>query len=702
MLATVFLLVTSLAGFAVATRVVPWAPAIVRYPAGFFLALVFSSAGIYAIANGFATDSAQSLRIGLIVATLVGGLVLWIWGRRLTRDDFRMPTIDKVVTLIAFVFSWWIVNERLREQGGTPSVSGNAWSDFALHVGLSRSFSVGGNYGPTEYPFFSGEPIHYHFGFDFFAGALQKGGFSILGSFNLPGAIGFTSMLVITFALARLLFSPAEPVRWFRDRGVWSGAVAMVLLVTNQSLEWLRYIEKDGKGNLLTALDPDVLWKHNGYAATGPYSDDPIAIFNSLNPYLGQTHLITQVALVLLLAYLMIALVVRDGEGISKRVLFGLGVFYGVAFWQNGVVWIAGAVFFAGLIGVWAVTACWQRFRESAGQPKKDRRRAVRKQGFTWVWIGVAFALPALLLGAPAAIHLAGGGEGSGLNVHLGYLACNPTAASCHGGQLNPLSPADWWTWIGYWWVNEGAFFPLLILAFIVGSVRDRKIIAAIFVIFLWGNVFSVGLDLGGFNHKLFNLWEALSGPFAAYGFVVIWLAAGRLWRRRRALGLAARTATVAVGLMLIVSGVIDFMTIKNDFLVGIFGDEVQMQTTDWIIRQTPRDATFLTDYDQMYQPPSMAGRRVALGYSPWAATSGYDVEPRKQLVGSIYSATDRGTACTLLKQNRIDYVLVGPLELRSERFQINTGLFLGMTPEIAFGADQNQYTIYKTAANCA
>ncbi len=67
-------------------------------------------------------------------------------------------------------------------------VSANTWADMGLHIALSRSFSVASNY-PTQYPFFAGEPIRYHFGFDFFfAGMLQKGGLSVLWSFNLPAS----------------------------------------------------------------------------------------------------------------------------------------------------------------------------------------------------------------------------------------------------------------------------------------------------------------------------------------------------------------------------------------------------------------------------------------------------------------------------------------------------------------------------------
>ncbi len=174
------------------------------------------------------------------------------------------------------------------------------------------------------------------------------------------------------------------------------------------------------------------------------------------------------------------------------------------------------------------------------------------------------------------------------------------------------------------------------------------------------------------------------SRPFVAFAVVELWLigrrTARRTFRGHRPLGILTRAAAATLFIFLTLSGLVDFVTVKNDFTIGVYGDEPQQEATDWIVRQTPRDATFLTDFDQLYQAPTMAGRRILLGYSPWAQTSGYDVDPRKQAIAAIYSATDRGTACNLLKQYKVNYVLLGPLELTSTRFKVNIDLFNDMT----------------------
>ncbi len=697
MLAAAYLVVASLAGFAVATRAVPSAPAIVRVPAGFLLAVVGTSWTTYLVAAGLSGRTSQSLRVGLLVSTLLALGVLVAVGRRLRPRDLRVPVLDIVLTLVATVISWWFMHARLHQEDGELVVSANTWGDLGLHGALSRSFSVGANY-PTQYPFFAGEPIRYHFGFDFFAGMLQQGGFSLEWSFNLPGIIGFTALMTLTLALARLLFGPPSPVRWWRDHGLWAGLLAVSLFLTNQSLGWLRYVQEDAGGNLLAALRPDVLWAHEGYLTGGPYTDDRIVMFNTPNAYLTQTHLVVAMAVVLLLTYVVLAqLGDPRGEPVRPdlRVLVGVGSVFGAAFWLNGVVWLAAAVFLGMLLVVRVLLVA----------------RHDRAQVPTWLRALAAFAVPALTLGVPQAVLLNGGGTEGGLSVHLGYLTCASTASSCAGGEMDPLSAGDWWSFVQYWWLNEGAFVPLLVLALLIGTRRHREVILATTFVFVWGNLVQVGLDVGGQNHKVFNLWENLAAPFVAFAVVSIWAAGGRLLSRSalsdseagrlHLAGVTTRAGAVVLAVVLTVSGVVDVMTVKNDFVVSVFGDETQQETTAWIIAETPARSTFLTDYDQLYTAPTMAGRGIALGYSSWASSAGYDVEPRKAMIAAIYSAGDLETACALLSQSGLDYVLVGPQETTSPRFVLNEELFAQLVPTVTFGEGTASYRIYRVGEIC-
>ncbi|MGH3815180.1 MAG: hypothetical protein ACRDUV_22500, partial [Pseudonocardiaceae bacterium] len=97
--------------------------------------------------------------------------------------------------------------------------------------------------------------------------------------------------------------------------------------------------------------------------------------------------------------------------------------------------------------------------------------------------------------------------------------------------------------------------------------------------IFAFGNVVVLGADVGGHNHKVFNLWEVLVNLFAAYALVCV---ACALWRglpmKSHRLGALtgrgiAVTVIPAACAVLVLSGLVDFMTLKNDSRHEVFGD---------------------------------------------------------------------------------------------------------------------------------
>ncbi len=102
MLAIVFLLVTSLAGYAVLTRAVPSAPAIVRVPGGFLLSVVFTSWSTYLVARVLAGSTPEhALTIGLVTSTVLGGRgALSHCAARCGPRRWRIPPIDAALTAV--------------------------------------------------------------------------------------------------------------------------------------------------------------------------------------------------------------------------------------------------------------------------------------------------------------------------------------------------------------------------------------------------------------------------------------------------------------------------------------------------------------------------------------------------------------------------------------------------------------------------
>lgn len=695
MLAVVYLLAAFLAGLALVQRFVPSFPVLVRLAGALVSGIILAAWVTYVTALALSSSTDDALLWGILVSLGFNGAIVLHLRHGIRLDAFRAHPLEVAFIGLSLLFSFWLMDSRLSYDRGAPGeplvVSSETWGDTALHVALSKSFSAGENY-PTEYPFYGNEPIRYHFGYDFFAGALQEGGMSVGLSFNLPGALGFTAMMALLFSMGRMLFYPEEAsggTPWLRRKGVWVGLIAVAVLLTNQSMEFLRWFDpsSDTKRaqfdySFVEALEPSNWWKHQGYLSIGPYYPDKIAIFNTLNVYLTQTHLIIAMALVLFVTFGLLT-PLRRGEDLQPRPMAFLGALFGLSFWLNGVLYIAAGVFFGVLLIIFASLGA---FRYAQGVAPELRSSEFAGEFRRWTGMAAWFVVPALSLAIPQAIWLNGGLQNSGsFQTHIGYLVCSSPNSNCYAnGEMDLLEISHWAEFVNYWLLNEGLVFPLLIIAFLIGSRSDRKIISAVMSVFIFGSLFQLSRDLGGHNHKVFNLWETLAAPFIGYVLVEVWnVGRGRLGQidvsatTGPAVRPFAATVVAIAFFFLVVSGLLDFMTVKNDFEVPVFGD--RQPTIEWIEENTPGDAMFLVVYDDLYTAPTLAGRRVFLGYRPWAGSAGYDVPVREAIVSQIYGAQSREVACRLLTDNGIDYVMIGPGERNNGgKFALNEGLFSG------------------------
>ena len=95
-----------------------------------------------------------------------------------------------IVFVLGSIFGFFLMFSTFSSMDGNMIISSKAWSDFASHIPLIRSFSLGSNF-PVEYPLFPGEPIKYHFIFYYLVGLLEKIGLNIGLALNIPSFIGF-------------------------------------------------------------------------------------------------------------------------------------------------------------------------------------------------------------------------------------------------------------------------------------------------------------------------------------------------------------------------------------------------------------------------------------------------------------------------------------------------------------------------------
>jgi hypothetical protein len=314
------------------------------------------------------------------------------------------------------------------------------------------------------------------------------------------------------------------------------GIVAVILFVTNSSLAFLRYFDR--YPSVIEALKPHSWWQHDTYLAAGGYQPgEQIALFWTLNhAYLTQTHPIISTVIVLFVGYAVLwhlrgpggiagdhpetFVGERPPQPLPWRRATALGVVSGVSFWLNGILFVVSMIFFCVLFYVYSghlrrmalpsailVAVSVTAFIAGAFTASDGIRKAamVLLLGGLVLLGPIRRSLPffaaASALALPQIIWLTGGvGTKDSLGFHNGYLVEN----------FRFQNPESYLDFASYWWLNLGLIGPLVILAAAVGRNTDRTLLVAVMAIFVFGNLVRLGVDVGGHNHKVFNLSKLL------------------------------------------------------------------------------------------------------------------------------------------------------------------------------------------------
>lgn len=230
--------------------------------------------------------------------------------------------INWTLCLVALAFSAWLMWHTLSYAPGSGHilVGSKYWSDFGGHLPQIRSFSQGFNW-PPEYPLYPGEPIRYHFLFYYLVGLLEKAGLRIDWALNLPSALGFFSLLLMIFALAKRVFSKTSVA-----------LLSVVFFLFNASLSWHDYL----KGNSLILKSSIINLKSlSQFPSFAPWRGSDITAFWNLNIYTNQRHLALSFAVALAVVYLLY----------SRKHLFLIGFLTGFLLLINQAAFLAAGLF---------------------------------------------------------------------------------------------------------------------------------------------------------------------------------------------------------------------------------------------------------------------------------------------------------------------------------------------------------------------
>lgn len=529
-----------------------------------------------------------------------------------------------ILLVISLIFSFWLMFHTFSYNQGSIEIASKAWSDFAAHIPLIRSFSFGNNF-PPEYPIFSGEPIKYHFLFYLLVGYLEKTGLSLDFALNIPSALSFTFLMLTIYFFAKTVF---------QSKAV--GILALVFFIFNGSFSFLEFF----KIHPLSFQSIQDIISNTTFPSFGPYDGKEVSAFWNLNIYTNQRHLALSFAVSLLLI-LFVSFSSLDRHKIKYSLLAGL--ILGLFFFFHFAVFLMTVVVLVSLFLL---------------LPKK--RLSI------FVLLGIA----AILI-LPQYLYLQSNGSNFKLSFIPGYLIFNNLTIE---------------RFFGYWLNNLGLHLILIPFGFILAPSKAKKILLAFIPIFVIGNTLQFSPEMAG-NHKFFNYFMLIGVIFSAY-YVIY------LWNRKNIF----RSVVPVLIFLLIFSGLIDLFPIINDRFIN-FPDYPLNKNVQWIKNSTPPNSVFLNS-SYLYDPASLAGRKIFLGWPYFAWSAGYDTDERKKIMTQILTSEYKDNICYLLQKNNISYVEIQYNDFQSLEIPSISYVFLtNFKPEYV---DSNkEYFIYNTTKNC-
>ena len=258
-------------------------------------------------------------------------------------------------------------------------------------------------------------------------------------------------------------------------------------------------------------------------------------------------------------------------------------------------------------------------------------------------WLG--FFVPALLLGAPAVYWLLPE-NAANIRFQVGWLA---VPVGSHPNLVGLLADVAW-----FWVKNLGLFIPILVVAQFTRGLLPTpwaRFFAPVWLWFLVPNLFLLH-PWDWDNQKFFVYW-ALLGSFLVAAFVV----------RASREGAAGKLAAAGMVAVLCLAGGLDSLRYTDlSVASNLFVDTAGIQAADWARTSTPPRAIFLAASDHDSPIPTLAGRRVVLGYPGWIWT--YGIQDWSVKSGAVVSMLQGGPNTAALTQlYHVSYVVIGPQE---------------------------------------
>lgn len=509
---------------------------------------------------------------------------------------------------------------------GTLYVGLSVFSDFAPHLGMIRSFSLGNNF-PTVYSHYAGEDIRYHFMFQFLAGNLEFLGMRLDWAFNLPSALSMISVFSLLYALA---------VRLSGKRAV--GYLSALFFAFRCSPSFFSYLAEVPKGTSVW----EALRMNIGFIGYTTHED--WGLWN-LNVYCNQRHLAFGICALLLVLHLFIPCLYamaerwQQGRGASAIEFLKFSLFS-----VEG--WKAESYLRPVVLGVLlGLTAFWNGATLLAAIMVLFVLAMVSDRRVEYLITAVITTVLSLIQNNFFMEGLAVGGA----KFQFGFIAENTTLF----GTIDYIARLT------------GILFLVLFAAFAVVKGVRRWVLVAFSAPFLFSFFVSLTIDVT-VNHKYIMVSIMLMNIFAAILLV-------KMFEMKNT---AMRILCVFLVALMTITGFYDYTTVmKRNHPNYNLQFSMEDKLVQWIDENTTSQDVFLTPYYALSRAV-LGGAMLFEGHGYYPMTAGYDTNKRYALTKEMYEASSVLELQGLIEENGIDYIIIDIDARQSMDYELNEAVF--------------------------
>ena len=545
-----------------------------------------------------------------------------------TNAKARSVSVPDILCIVFFivlaVFTCSMMYRSFNIVRNTLRVGYSVFSDFAVHLGMIRSFSFGNNF-PTQYSHFAGQDIRYHFMFEFLTGNLEYLGLPLDHAFNFPSIISFVSMSMLLFTFAVKLCGSRI-----------TGVIATLMMVFRSSPSLFRYLGSPDKGEISFRefLDRDTFFSYTPNEDWGLWN---------FKVYLNQRHLAFGIGVVLMTLIVFSPLVydglkkirelIRtakrpsgDSEQSAEPSAVNAGKFLSDHVYMSSV---RRALFCGVLLGI---CAFWNGAMVIGGLCVLFVMALASSHRLEYLTAAIISVVLSSLQ-----THIFINGDVIKPEYYYGFIAETPT----------------FWGSISYLLALSGALLILAAVYFVMGRGALKYMLLAFAAPLVLAFTVSLTPDVT-VNHKYVMLSFILTGiPVAA--LISALLKSSRITRF---------LAGVFLMVILMATGVYECRVVRNiDRYYLEFKQDSKL--TEWVRENSDSKDIWLTDMLSNHEIV-LGGAMLYYGWPYYAWSAGYDTYGREELVAEMFAAGSEERLKELVKQENIRFIMTDD-GLRSE-----------------------------------